>query len=204
MRTGRGLRMAPAIVIMLLACGSDSQTPTASNMSGEVCGPYPAWRSSEYVLPYPVGTAYVVSQANCSNGGHRGADRYAYDFWMGIGTLVSAARDGEVVEVVESFSDHTTGALETNLVLIEHGDGTVAIYAHLTQFGALVDLGQSVSAGDPVGLSGNSGPTGGKPHLHFAVASCPSGCPTLPVTFRNTAPNPDGLQQFQSYTAEPH
>ena len=44
------------------------------------CGPFPDWQSSPYVLPYPVGSTHHVSQANCSNGGHQGPFKYAYDF----------------------------------------------------------------------------------------------------------------------------
>jgi len=50
------------------------------------------------------------------------------------------------------------------------------------------------------------GQTGGVPHLHFQVSPCsePVRCGILPVTFRNTTPNPDGLKFDQSYTAEAH
>jgi hypothetical protein len=34
-----------------------------------LCGGYPDWRSSPYVLPYPVGKSYGVHQANCTSGG---------------------------------------------------------------------------------------------------------------------------------------
>lgn len=38
------------------------------------------------LLPYPVGTAYRVSQGNCSppGNGHRGSERYGYDFEMAL------------------------------------------------------------------------------------------------------------------------
>src|SRR3546814_7165159 len=44
----------------------------------------------------------------------------------------------------------------------------MAVYAHLQPGGALVQPGQRVRRGRPIGLSGNSGASGG-PHLHFAV-----------------------------------
>ncbi|MEZ5331287.1 MAG: hypothetical protein R2991_04375 [Thermoanaerobaculia bacterium] len=40
------------------------------------------------------------------------------------------------------------------------------------------------------------------PHLHFHLEECGS-CVTLPVTFRNTTPNPVGLQHGIAYPAEP-
>ena len=51
---------------------------------------------------------------------------------------------------------------------ILHDDGTMAMYAHLKPEGVLVRIGQRVHAGQPIGLSGNTGFTTG-PHLHFAV-----------------------------------
>jgi hypothetical protein len=56
-------------------------------------------------------------------------------------------------------------------------------------------------------LSGNTGNTANKPHLHFSVTNCDpvsqgtAQCPTIPVTFRNTDPNPNGLQAGVAYTA---
>ena len=71
----------------------------------------------------------------------------------------------------------------------------------------LVNVGERVVAGQPIGLSGNTGNTGGLPHLHFHVSRCPEptdACGTLPVTFRNTDPNPDGLDGKRDYLARPY
>src|SRR5262245_61204438 len=54
----------------------------------DTCGPFPDWHSSPFVLPYPVGQAYRVSQGNCSHGGHSGPYKYAYDFVMPLGTTI--------------------------------------------------------------------------------------------------------------------
>ena len=94
------------------------------------CGPFPDWEASLYVLPYPVGSAYSVSQANCSTGGHRGAYKYAYDFVMPIGTTVTAARAGVASEIRTGFRDGQAGEAESNWVKIHHGDGTIAVRAH--------------------------------------------------------------------------
>ncbi len=169
------------------------------------CGPFPDWQSSAYVLPYAVGSTRYVDQANCSTGGHQGPYKYSYDFDMPIGTTVTAARGGVVAEIRMKFRDGQPGEGESNWVKVRHEDGTIAAYSHLTERGALVGVGDSVVAGQPIGLSGNTGNTGGLPHLHFHVCPCsePVDCGTLPVTFRNTAPNPDGLQAKRSYAALP-
>jgi murein DD-endopeptidase MepM/ murein hydrolase activator NlpD len=170
-----------------------------------LCGPFPDWSASAYVLPYPAGSSYYVSQANCSSGGHRGPYQYAYDFVMPVGTPVTAARAGVVAEIRMKFRDGQSGEGESNWVKIRHADNTIAAYSHLTEDGALVRIGDRVEAGQPIGLSGNSGNTGGLPHLHFHLCLCsePVDCGTLPVTFRNTEPNPGGLAPRRNYLALP-
>lgn len=162
------------------------------------CGGYPAWESSPYVLPFPVGEAYPIHQGNCSYGGHRGVYRYSYDFLMPIGSKVTAARAGVVIEILDGAVD---GGGYDNWVKVQHADQTIAAYSHLHSLA--VGIGDEVAAGDPIGLSGNTGQTGGVPHLHFHATTCsePVHCGTLPVTFANTDPNPRGLQAGRRYTA---
>lgn len=170
------------------------------------CGPFPDWQSSPYVLPYPVGSSFHVSQANCTNSGHQGPYKYSYDFVMPIGTTVNAARAGVVAEIRMRFRDGQHGEGESNWVKIRHEDGTIAAYSHLTERGALVNIGDRVVTGQPIGLSGNTGNTGRLPHLHFHLCPCsePVDCGTLPVTFRNTDPNPNGLDGKRHYLALPY
>jgi len=180
--------------------------PTASCEYPESCGPFPDWTTSAYVLPYAVGSSHYVSQGTCSNGGHRGPYKYSYDFAMPIGTTVTAARAGVVSEIRIQFKDGQSGEGQSNWVKIRHADGTITAYSHLTHHGVLVKIGDVVVAGQPIGLSGNTGNTGGRPHLHFHLCACsePVDCGTLPLTFRNTAPNPDGLHAKRNYPALPY
>jgi murein DD-endopeptidase MepM/ murein hydrolase activator NlpD len=163
-----------------------------------LCGGYGDWQTSPYVLPYPTGQSYSVHQGNCSLGGHHSGYRYSYDFLMPIGAPVTAARAGVVAETLEGHAD---GDAVENWVKVRHADGTIAAYSHLQS--VAVAVGEGVEVGEVLGLSGNTGQTGGVPHLHFQVSGCsePVNCGTLPVTFRNTAPNPRGLRAQQSYTA---
>ena len=107
---------------------------------------------------------------------------------MPVGTTVTAAREGVVAEIRMKSRDGQSGEGESNWVKIRHADNTIAAYSHLTEHGALVRPGDRVEAGQPIGLSGNSGNTGGLPHLHFHLCPCSErvDCGTLPITFRNT------------------
>lgn len=99
-------------------------------------------------------------------------NRYALDFAAEIGTPVLAARSGTVMQVESDFSKaglkREKYGGRANFVRIVHDDGSMALYAHLKADGAVVRAGQRVSAGQQIGLSGNTGFTTG-PHLHFAV-----------------------------------
>jgi murein DD-endopeptidase MepM/ murein hydrolase activator NlpD len=127
-----------------------------------------------YRLPFEEGHAFVVSQAH---GGkltsHNNRENlYAVDFAMPIGSAVTAARDGVVVDVTLR---HREGGFsmsyidKANTVAIVHDDGTVAEYAHLSPGAEIVKPGQRVHAGDLIGYSGNTGYSSG-PHLHFIVS----------------------------------
>lgn len=133
------------------------------------------------------------SYCSVPGNGHRGVQRYGYDFDMNIGTQFVAARAGTVAEVEESHRDGQVGdsGLD-NYIAVRHADGTVAIYGHITRDGAIVSVGAVVQQGATLGMSGNTGNTNNIPHLHLSVHSCDpvtggsAGCPSIPVTFRNT------------------
>jgi len=69
------------------------------------------------------------------------------------------------------------------------------------QHGVMVEAGDSVRQGQPIGRSGDTGMSGG-PHLHFDVASCEyHHCVTLPVSFRNILERPSRQEAGATYTA---
>lgn len=66
--------------------------------------------------------------------------------------------------------------LPGNFVVIDCGDFAIAL-AHLRQGSVLVEEGDRVQVGDPVGEMGNSG-NSSKPHLHIHAQRCiPEGAP---------------------------
>ncbi len=145
---------------------------------------------SEYHLPYQNGKAAVVTQGFCGRAGHQGPRQFAYDFALEIGTEVQAARAGKVVEAYDGTKDSLGG--RSNFVKIEHGDGTLAYYAHLKFNSVVVKIGDKVEKGQMIALSGNSGNSTG-PHLHFEVREAKSTLSTIPVFFMDTPESSTGL-----------
>ena len=127
--------------------------------------------SMVYLMPYANGESYRVLQGYGSRFSHTGLEQYAVDFQMIEGTPVHAARSGVVATIEES---HSKGCWEdgcgrfANFIVILHDDDTTGEYYHLQQNGALVNPGDYVTAGEIIGLSGNTGHTT-MPHLHFGV-----------------------------------
>ena len=87
--------------------------------------------------------------------GHTGIDYALY-----LGTPVLAAMNGKVIRVSHLATGYGTH------VLLEHEGGLQTIYAHLSSVN--VSIGTSVSEGQEIGRSGNTGNSTG-PHLHFEV-----------------------------------
>jgi murein DD-endopeptidase MepM/ murein hydrolase activator NlpD len=81
------------------------------------------------------------------------------DFGEPRGTTVLSAGAGRI-----SFVGQRSGY--GNTVEIDHGNGIVSRYGHLSAF--LVKEGQTVSVGTPVATVGSTGRSAG-PHLHFEV-----------------------------------
>ncbi|MDB1087184.1 peptidoglycan DD-metalloendopeptidase family protein [Streptomyces sp. ACA25] len=103
-------------------------------------------------------TRYGMAGNLWSSGYHTGAD-----FAASTGTKVMAVSTGTVV------SAGWAGAYG-NEVVIRHSDGRYSQYAHLSALS--VSSGQSVQAGQQIGLVGSTGNSTG-PHLHFEVRTGP-------------------------------
>lgn len=121
-----------------------------------------------YRLPYRDGESYEVIQGYGGNFSHNADNFYSIDWDMPVGTEVVAARGGLVIAAREESDRKGRGW--DNHVIIRHRDGTYAWYLHLRQNGVTVELGQTVTAGDLIGYSGNTG-FSSRPHLHFQVSS---------------------------------
>ena len=183
--------LACAATMLQVGCAERRQEPLPCLQRAVFGNP----AESAYVLPYPVGASYRLAQSYCYPcGGHR--DQLAYDFEMPIGETVTAARGGIVRQVRNDVPD--AGSEEDpgrhNHIMIQHDDGTVALYAHLKQGGIAVREEDRVEIGQRIALSGNSGNTLGEPHLHFGVYQFWPATERfdVPVNFRNAEGPLDG------------
>ncbi|PJZ80249.1 M23 family metallopeptidase [Leptospira meyeri] len=124
-----------------------------------------------YDLPFEKGMKVRVYQGYKGTKSHQGDNRYSIDFGLKEGDLITAARDGVVIDTEQKNNE---GGFEikyihsANYVKILHDDGTIGQYAHLRYMGVLVKRGQRVSSGSPLGYAGSTGFSDG-PHLHFEV-----------------------------------
>jgi murein DD-endopeptidase MepM/ murein hydrolase activator NlpD len=166
---------------------------------------FDAPENSPYVLPYPVGSAYSVLQSYCGRGSHQ--EQLAYDFHMPIGDPIVAAREGDVMEIVDRWPDDDHDNDHFNRVFIRHDDGTVAFYAHMQLGSITVAVGDHVQQGQQFALSGSSGTP--VADLHFGVYDS---WPVrhehdLAINFRNAEGPLDergGLIEGEMYLALPY
>ncbi|MBI5065176.1 M23 family metallopeptidase [Candidatus Woesearchaeota archaeon] len=124
-----------------------------------------------YIIPLPEDVQFVILNPE-GRFTHENfiESKYAIDFGVPIGTPVIASRGGKVGMVKDDSQEWGLDATfeDTNLVVIDHPDGTSAEYLHLGYKQVSVRKNQNVEQGEILGLTGNSGVMD-IPHLHFNV-----------------------------------
>lgn len=144
------------------------------------------------------GAIYPGSRRAYRYGVHEGLDIYSRDVGVDVvvGTPVVAAGDGVIMRADVDYQELSPQALNAMLddaharhdtprdaldklggrqVWIDHGDGVVTVYAHLSSIGDGVTVGQPVKAGQVIGAVGVSGTPDGAAgitqfaHLHFEI-----------------------------------
>lgn len=119
---------------------------------------------------------------------HRGVD-YAAP----TGTPIYAAGDGRV-----QFRGRQGGY--GNTIILDHGNQTTTLYAHMSRFNAAVRQGNRVRQGDVIGYVGATGLATG-PHLHYEFRVKGSHRDPLTVTLPKPEPlNGPALERFQRDT----
>lgn len=173
------------------ACRVDSDCTTNKCTAGRCVDPS---ATTGYRLPLRCGGPWTVSQGNfdtkCTVYSHTGQSQYAYDWAVGLNTPVLAMRGGVVSHVRNDvkpgnpcYSGGGSACISTvNYVTIKHPDGFSTVYVHLND--ATVTVGQTVTQGQQIGLSGGTGWSTG-PHMHVQKQQlCPYFyCQSVPLIF---------------------
>ena len=117
-----------------------------------------------------------------------------------FGETVYAPAGGKVIKVKNDYEDNKPGTLNFkiqdvktnkdllpgNCVIIDHLNGEYSFMVHLKKGSVLVQEGETVQKGQPVGEVGNSG-SSMYPHLHYQVGNSPDyiGSTGLPIYFHD-------------------
>jgi murein DD-endopeptidase MepM/ murein hydrolase activator NlpD len=112
----------------------------------------------KFAAPVKAATSDVFGSQRIFNGKAQ-RPHFGLDFRVPTGTPVDAMNSGTVLLARFLY-------FEGNCVVIDHGQGLLTLYFHLSEF--KVKEGETVKRGDRIGLSGGTGRATG-PHLHVAV-----------------------------------
>ncbi|MBN1584789.1 M23 family metallopeptidase [Candidatus Uhrbacteria bacterium] len=165
-------RLVLLVLVMLFVLGVPISA-FAQQTAGEI--------GMDLRLPFRSDNAYLVTQTYCPNDldpdgnacfSHKNYyhvagldnDNYAIDFAGGSPYDVLATADGTVIE------KGPYGGWG-NQIRIEHPNGCISRYGHMSSFASGVNIGTSVSQGQKIGVEGNTGSSTGI-HIHFSL-HCP-------------------------------
>jgi len=115
------------------------------------------WRG-DFDAPVDAATSDVFGSQRIFNGVAQ-RPHFGLDYRVQTGTPVHAMNGGTVLLARFLY-------FEGNCVVIDHGQGLLTLYFHLSEF--KVKEGETVKRGQEIGLSGGTGRATG-PHLHVAV-----------------------------------
>jgi|WetSurMetagenome_2_1015567.scaffolds.fasta_scaffold284255_2 murein DD-endopeptidase MepM/ murein hydrolase activator NlpD len=164
-----GSMMAPMMLLMIekllelevnqdAASGSTQSSTATSAQSGtlQASGAVASTAASGVMGSKPTPSGWPVT-GRISQEPHTG--HMAFDIAIPVGTQVKTTMDGKVVYA--GWNNQGYG----NLVIVENG-GYRTYYGHLSS--VPVSVGEQVTAGTVIGLSGNTGHSTG-PHLHYEI-----------------------------------
>ena len=140
--------------------GGGSSGGSGGNSGGGSSGGGSATSLSDLQWPVPSCTL-ITSRFGYRVAPTTGASTYhgGLDIGAGMGASIVAAGAGDVI-----YAGANGGY--GNCVMIDHGNGVVTVYAHMSSIG--VSYGQYVTAGQYVGAVGSTGVSTG-PHCHFEI-----------------------------------
>ena len=111
---------------------------------------------------------------------------------------IYATKSGKVLIASMPYSDPDGGKSGYgNYVVIDHGGGMSTLYAHMSI--VKVSVGQYVTQGDVIGVTGNTGASTG-PHLHYEVIH--KGVPVNPINYFNRNMTPEEYERLMENMRE--
>lgn len=175
-----GLRLMRVVALAILAagCGTAGDSGDDPEPGDGLVFPLAGTLDQDffYVGGVDHAAAGTIEDYHCGErtyDGHTGTDIGLASFAeMEAGVTVSAALPGTVLETHDGEADHNTSWVGQsglgNFVAIDHGEGLVTFYGHMTNGSVAVAPGDPVVAGDALGLVGSSGRSD-LPHLHLEL-----------------------------------
>ncbi len=138
----------------------EQEANNSSSSSSSSSSSTPSYSGGQFTWPMPSSTR-ITSYFGNREAPTAGASSYhkGIDIACPTGSSVVAAASGVVI-----YSGYMGSA--GNALIVDHGNGVTTCYYHLSSFA--VSSGASVSAGQTIAYSGNTGVSTG-PHLHFSV-----------------------------------
>jgi len=133
---------------------------------------------------YPVNQGWHTTRTWFDNEPVHGGDTIKQEIYyhagMDIGASeglaeVVAATDALVVQrgeaVLDGHTEDTPASPRYDVVYLLDGRGWYYRYSHLKEIADNIQLGAIIKQGDPVGIAGKEGASGGWSHLHFEIKS---------------------------------
>lgn len=159
-------------------------------------------KANTSALAWPLDNVYITQKFGKTNASGRlyvSGTHNGIDFRASIGTPVKSSGQGRVAGTGNTDAD-CPGVSFGKWILIKYDNGLATTYGHLSKIE--VSAGQTVTSGQIVGYSGNTGYSTG-PHLHVSMyasdavnpmtrpsASCPGISMTMPVSAVNAYLDP--------------
>lgn len=177
----RKAKKLDSIEVRTIVARENRQSPAAA-LYGDQWDNHYAHRATELPDSFVVNLRHfsmpTPSRVITSNFGSRwGRQHKGLDIKVYIGDTIRSAFSGKVRVVRYEAGGYG------NYIVIRHPNGLETIYGHLSK--QLVKENQTVRAGEPIGLGGNTGRSTGS-HLHFETRLCGVALnPAIFFDFRN-------------------
>ena len=151
----------PKLRKKLKAAAAANEKEIMEGAEAEALGGVPLWRGAfRWPLDGPVTVTSPFGSSRVYNKGQAMWRHKGVDLRAAKGTPVLAANDGQVLLARRRLN--ATGGT----VIVGHGYGLCSSYYHLSK--VVVKVGDRVTKGQPLGLSGDTGLANG-PHLHWQM-----------------------------------